>query len=66
MVDRYRSPNDGMITTIFLPANSFRLATWAAAQSAPPDEIPARIPSSAAARLAYLTASAALTSRTSS
>ena len=42
-----------MITTIFFPANSARFATTEAAQSAAPDEIPAKIPSTLPARRAY-------------
>ena len=51
-VERYLSPKDGMITTIFLPLNSSRFATFAAAHRAAPEERPARIPSSTPARRA--------------
>src|SRR5574340_1495058 len=42
---KYRSPKDGMITTIILPAFSGRLATCMAAQMAAPEEIPTSSPS---------------------
>ena len=58
--------NEGTITTIIFPSNSGLLATCEAAQSAAPEEIPARIPSSAPARLAYLIASSFGASSTSS
>jgi len=51
---------------MFFPANSGRLAISDAAHSVAPDEIPARNPSSAPARRAYLIASAAVASKISS
>ena len=58
--------NDGIITTIVLPSNSGRCATWWAAQSAAPDDKPAKIPSWVPARRAYLTPSSACASKISS
>jgi cobalt-zinc-cadmium efflux system protein len=63
---RYRSPNDGMIVTIILPAFSGRFATCIAAHSAAPDEIPTSRPSSRAAARATSKASSFLTVMTSS
>ena len=48
IVDRYRSPVSGRMTTMFLPANSGRAATCDAAQTAAPDVMPASTPSCAA------------------
>src|SRR5699024_5551050 len=44
-VDRYRSPKDGITTTMVLPANSSRAPTRAAASMAAPEEIPTSRPS---------------------
>ena len=55
-----------MITTIVLPAFSGRLATWSAAASAAPEEMPTSSPSSLAARRAHSTEVSALMSMTSS
>ncbi len=59
-------PNDGMITTISLPAFSGRLATCSADQTAAPDEMPTSRPSSLAMRRAMSNASSFLTRTTSS
>ena len=48
------------MTTMFFPANSGRFAISVAAHNVAPDEIPARIPSSAPARRANLIASGAV------
>src|SRR5690625_423733 len=66
IVDRYRSPKDGMMTTIGLPSFSLRAASCKAASSAAPEEMPTSRPSSVAARRACLTAVWASTSKTSS
>src|SRR5574340_618777 len=58
---KYRSPNDGMITTIILPVFSGRLATCMAAQMAAPEEIPTSSPSRAAASRAVRKASSFFT-----
>ena len=42
----YLSPESGRITTMFLPLFSGRFATCAAAQSAAPELIPTKAPSS--------------------
>src|SRR5664280_1971431 len=56
-VERYRSPKEGMTTTISLPAFSGPAATWRAAQMAAPEEMPTSRPSSSAARRARSKAS---------
>src|SRR5208283_2210712 len=61
MLLRYRSPNDGKITTISLPAFSARAATFSAATTAAPDEIPTRSPSASGSRRAILIASSFVT-----
>jgi hypothetical protein len=43
-VDKYLSPNEGIITTIFFPAKVSRMLNSKAALTAAPDEIPQRIP----------------------
>jgi hypothetical protein len=43
-VDRYLSPNEGMITTIFFPLVSGLLPTSNAALTAAPDDIPHNTP----------------------
>src|SRR5690606_32787293 len=55
-VDRYRSAEDGRMTTICLPAISGRAPTSSAAASAAPEEIPTGMPSSAATRRAVANA----------
>ena len=63
---RYRSPNEGMITTISLPALSGRRATWTAAHSAAPEEMPTSSPSSRAAAPRHVEASSFFTRMISS
>jgi len=48
-VERYRSPNDGTMTTISLPEFSGRAASCRAAQIAAPEDMPTSRPSSRAA-----------------
>ena len=57
-VERYLSPNDGIMTTNILPAFSGLLATSMADQTAAPEEIPTISPSSRASLLAIAIASA--------
>ena len=59
--DRYLSPKLGSTTTISLPANSGRRATLTAATTAAPEDMPQKIPSSRAKRVAILIDSSLLT-----
>ena len=45
-VERYRSLDEGTITTISLPRFSGRFASWSAAHTAAPEEMPIGMPSS--------------------
>mmetsp|Transcript_51349 Transcript_51349/g.123929 ORF Transcript_51349/g.123929 Transcript_51349/m.123929 type:complete len:205 (+) Transcript_51349:1344-1958(+) len=65
-VDKYRSPNEGMIQTTRLPLFSGRFATCVAAKTAAPDEIPQKIPSFVAISRAISIASSPLIWMTSS
>lgn len=56
-MDRYLSPNDGMIATIVSPSFSGRLAMDNAAVTAAPEDIPQSIPSLVARSLAVAIAS---------